>query len=80
MPESLTDLGMARPITERFAGWKRPTSSARRWEDLPREATHYLARLEELAGVPIRLVSVGSGREENVRREARPRETQTVGR
>jgi adenylosuccinate synthase len=80
MPESLTDLGRAKPVTERFAGWKRPTSSARRWEDLPREAIRYLARLEELAGVPIRLVSVGSGREENVRRESRPRETQAAGR
>lgn len=80
MPESLTELGMARPVSERFKGWKTPTSAARRWDDLPREACRYLARLEELAGVPIRLVSVGSGREENVRRETEPRETQAVGR
>jgi len=30
--------------------------------------------------VPIRLVSVGSGREENVRRHANPREKQPVAR
>jgi len=40
----------------------------------------YLDRLEELAGVPVRLVSVGSGREENVRRHVNPREKQPVGR
>ena len=80
MPESLADLNAARPICEMFAGWKAPTSGARQWDDLPREARRYLDRLEELAGVPIRLVSVGSGRNENVRREVNPRQAQAVGR
>jgi len=80
MPESLADLSAARPICEAFAGWSAPTGGARQWDDLPREARRYLDRLEELAGVPIRLVSVGSGREENVRRHANPREKQPVGR
>jgi adenylosuccinate synthase len=80
MPESLGQLTAAKPVTERFRGWKSPTARAREWEDLPREARTYLDRLEELAGVPIRLVSVGSGREENVRRGTKSRETQPVGR
>ena len=80
MPESLADLNAVRPIGETFPGWRVPTTSAREWDDLPREARRYLDRLEELAGVPIRLVSVGSGREENVRRHVSPRETQAVGR
>ena len=73
MPESLADLNAAKPVTERFPGWRTSTTSARHWDDLPKEARRYLDRLEELAGVPIRLVSVGSGREENVQRESRPR-------
>ena len=73
MPESLGDLEAAKPLTERFPGWRTETSRARQWDDLPKEARRYLDRLEELAGVPIRLVSVGSGRDENVRREAKPR-------
>ncbi len=80
MPESLAELNAARPIDETFSGWSAPTSGARQWDDLPREARRYLDRLEELAGVPIRLVSVGSGREENVRRHANPRQAQAVGR
>jgi adenylosuccinate synthase len=80
MPESLADLRVARPICEAFAGWSAPTSTARQWDDLPREARRYLDRLEELAGVPVRLVSVGSGREENVRRHVNPLEKQPVGR
>lgn len=71
MPESLSDLMAARPITERFPGWRSPTTDARQWDDLPPDARKYLDRLEEMAGVPIRLVSVGSGREENVERRAR---------
>jgi adenylosuccinate synthase len=80
LPESLSDLNAAEPVCERFAGWRTPTTAAREWEDLPREARRYLERLEELAGVPIRLVSVGSGRDENVRRQPHPRHTQPVGR
>lgn len=71
MPESLADLMAAKPITERFPGWRSPTTDARQWDDLPPDARKYLDRLEEMAGVPIRLVSVGSGREENVERRAR---------
>jgi adenylosuccinate synthase len=70
MPESLADLMAARPVMERFPGWGSPTTRARQWDDLPPVARKYLDRLEEMAGVPIRLVSVGSGREENVERRA----------
>ncbi len=71
MPESLSELETVVPVHETFAGWKKPTTDARHWEDLPPEARRYLDRLEELTGVPIRLVSVGSGRDENVERPAR---------
>ncbi|HZE19874.1 MAG TPA: adenylosuccinate synthase [Candidatus Angelobacter sp.] len=80
MPESLSDLNAARPICEAFTGWRTSTTAAREWDDLPREARRYLDRLEELAGVPVRLISVGSGRDENVRRHVNPREKQPVGR
>ncbi|MGE5178158.1 MAG: adenylosuccinate synthase [Bacteroidota bacterium] len=79
MPESLADLEDAAPVLETFPGWRAPTGSARQWDDLPREARRYLDRLETLAGVPIRLVSVGSGRDENVRRHANLRSTEAVG-
>jgi adenylosuccinate synthase len=79
MPESLAELEEAVPVLESFPGWRAPTGSARQWDDLPREARRYLDRLESLAGVPIRLVSVGSGRDENVRRHANLRSTEAVG-
>ena len=80
MPESLAELDGVTPTHETFPGWKNPTAGARHWEDLPPEARRYLDRLEELSGVPIRLVSVGSGRDENVERPASRRATPAMGR
>jgi len=36
------------------------------FEELPRATKNYLKRLEELAGVPIQIVSVGPDREETI--------------
>ncbi len=80
MPESLAELEGAKPVLESFPGWHKPTTGARHWEDLPPEARRYLDRVEEWVGVPIRLVSVGSGRDENVVRPAARRATPAVGR
>jgi adenylosuccinate synthase len=45
-------------------GWNRPTGGARKLADLPPEARAYLDRLEELSGVPVRYVSVGTRRDQ----------------
>jgi adenylosuccinate synthase len=39
---------------------------ARRWEDLPEYTRAYILRIEELSGVPVRLVSVGPERSQVV--------------
>ncbi len=58
------DYERCEPIYESWPGWKQPTRDARRWEDLPAEAQAYLRRVSELAGAPIRFVSVGPAREQ----------------
>ncbi|MFQ5610803.1 MAG: adenylosuccinate synthase [Anaerolineae bacterium] len=58
------DLERVQPVYETWPGWQKPTTPARRWGDLPGEAQRYLKRIEELAGAPIRYVSVGPAREE----------------
>lgn len=57
-------LEQATPIYERLPGWSGPTSTARRWQDLPEAARGYLRRLSELAGAPVRYVSVGPARDQ----------------
>jgi adenylosuccinate synthase len=53
------------PVYESWPGWpENSTVQARGWADLPEAARRYLERIEELAGVPIRYVSVGPKREE----------------
>jgi adenylosuccinate synthase len=59
-PASLETL---EPIYETWPGWESPTTEARRWDELPIEAQRYLRRIEELAGAPIRWVSVGPERD-----------------
>jgi adenylosuccinate synthase len=56
------DLERAKPIYETWPGWNCSTREARTWEDLPKSARKYLHRVAELAGCPIRYVSVGPER------------------
>jgi adenylosuccinate synthase len=50
------------PVYEIWPGWQCDTSHARKWDDLPVKAQSYLRRIEELAGAPIRFISVGPER------------------
>jgi len=53
------------PVYESWPGWpENSTSSARTWADLPQAAQNYLNRIEALAGVAIRYISVGPKRDE----------------
>jgi adenylosuccinate synthase len=55
--------GECEPVYETHAGWKQPTRGATAFEALPPEAQGYLARIEQLAGVPIDVVSTGPDRD-----------------
>lgn len=64
MPAEAGALGRVKPIYEMLQGWQQSTGSARRLADLPAAARAYLDRLEQLSGVPIRYVSVGTRRDQ----------------
>ena len=57
------------PVYETHKGWKTSLSDIREYEKLPENAKEYLARLEELLGVPISIVSVGPDREQTIFKE-----------
>ena len=65
-PDDLTLLSKVEPVYETLPGWKTSTSSARSLSELPEAARAYLRRIEELAGVPIDLISTGPDREETI--------------
>ena len=54
------------PVYETWPGWGVSTGEVRVWDQLPANAQAYLRRIEELARVPIRYVSVGPRREQMI--------------
>lgn len=57
------------PIYEEHPGWQTSTVGATSFGDLPRNAQSYLARIEELAGVPVGIISTGPDREQTIIRQ-----------
>ena len=49
----------AEPIYEEHEGWDEEIDEAQSFEDLPKQARDYVGRIQELAGVPVSVVSVG---------------------
>jgi adenylosuccinate synthase len=68
-PSEIGVLAACEPVYERMPGWDRPTAGVTRHADLPDAARAYIARLEALCGVPVVLISTGSGRDETILRE-----------
>ncbi|MBN2324441.1 MAG: adenylosuccinate synthase [Spirochaetes bacterium] len=64
-PANVFVLERAVPVYEEFAGWE-STAGVKRYEDLPAEATRYIAALEKLIGVPISIVSTGPDETETI--------------
>jgi adenylosuccinate synthase len=68
-PSDLSQLAACEPIYESMPGWDTPTRGARRFSDLPENARRYIARLEQVSGVPAAIVSTGSDRDDTILRE-----------
>jgi adenylosuccinate synthase len=65
-PADIRHLASCEPIYETLPGWSRPTAGVRTFDDLPSEAKHYIARLEEVSGVTVAIVSTGSDRADTI--------------
>jgi adenylosuccinate synthase len=61
-------LDTAQPVLEVLPGWKQDISRVREFSDLPKAAQRYVETVEQLVGVPIRWISVGSSRDAIIRR------------
>ncbi len=54
------------PVYEEHPGWQATTVGITNFDELPQEARNYLARIEELAGVPVDIISTGPDREQTI--------------
>ncbi|GFE59836.1 adenylosuccinate synthase [Geobacter sp. AOG2] len=66
LPASLELFEKCQPVYEELPGWKSDITGAQTYDDLPQQARDYVKRLEELAGCPIVLVSVGPRRDQTI--------------
>ncbi len=66
MPADPAVLARCQPEYETWPGWSAPTAGVRSFDALPSAAQRYVARLEELTGVPVAIVSTGSDRADTI--------------
>ncbi|KQX04952.1 MULTISPECIES: adenylosuccinate synthase [unclassified Leifsonia] len=64
VPVSQSDFHHATPIYEEFPGWTEDITTARSFEDLPKNAQEYVLALEAMSGSRISVIGVGPGRDE----------------
>jgi adenylosuccinate synthase len=61
-PTDLEKVEKAKPVYEEMPGWNCDISDITSFKDLPKEAKGYVKRIEELAGVPVSILSTGPQR------------------
>jgi adenylosuccinate synthase len=68
-PASLAKLEKCEPVYETLPGWSEDITGAEKFEDLPVNCQNYVNRIEELTGVPVKIISIGPKRSQTIIRE-----------
>ena len=68
-PADLNVLARCEPVYETLPGWTGSSFGVTRFGELPRDAQRYVSFLEEVSGVPVSIVSTGSGRHDTIIRD-----------
>ncbi len=71
VPADLRRLQRAVPVLEFAPGWAQEIRGVHRFEDLPRAAQSYVARVESLVGCPVTIIGTGPARGECICRGRR---------
>ena len=66
LPVGAEELERCEPVYEELPGWNESTVGIKAHAGLPQAARDYLKRIEDLAGVPIDLISTGPERDETI--------------
>ncbi len=66
LPAGAEALASCEPVYEELPGWSGSTAGITVFEQLPESARSYLKRIEELAGVPVDIISTGPDRDETI--------------
>lgn len=66
LPTDGEDFGRVKPVYETLPGWPERLEGVRSFDALPDAARRYIAKIEEVAGLPVTCVSVGADRGETI--------------
>jgi adenylosuccinate synthase len=65
-PVDAEDYSQCEPVYEALPGWSESTVGVRDYASLPGNARRYLERVEQLAGVPLAVISTGADRADTI--------------
>ena len=65
-PLDADQLADCKPVYEELPGWSESTAGIREMAALPENARAYLARMEELIGTRIDIISTGADRDDTI--------------
>jgi len=66
VPSAIEKLAKAKPVYEELPGWTEDITQMKEYHQLPENCKKYIARMEELVGCQITMVSVGPDRTQNI--------------
>ncbi len=69
LPVVVDRFAECKPVYEEWPGWQASTVGVTAYDELPENARNYLNRIEELAGVPVDIISTGPGRDQTIIRQ-----------
>jgi len=62
LPLGPANLSGYEPVYEEIPGWEEDISGIRSWDDLTERAQNYINQIEELTGLPVKIIAVGPER------------------
>lgn len=65
-PQEQNGMAHVKPVYESMPGWDEDITKAASYDELPEAARNYIARIEELSGVKVGIVSVGPDRAQTI--------------
>lgn len=68
-PANLDMLGECIPVYEEMPGWTEDLTDVTSYDALPEACKNYIKRIEEIVGVPAKIVSIGPKRSQTIVRD-----------
>ena len=64
MSRVIADLEDVQPVYQSFPGWQGSTTGISSYNALPQKAREYIQFISDFMGVPVKIISIGPGRNE----------------